>query len=72
MKIYQNGDICPCCGRPLEEMSEEGLLLFSQLVHVAGLGEFEVKPPEVQPIDTGAFPPPDAGIFPPVKPIATM
>lgn len=32
MKIYQNGDRCPCCGAILEGKSPEWLREFSELV----------------------------------------
>lgn len=69
MKIYQNGDRCPCCGAEIEGASEERLEVFSQLCHVLGLEELEAFSPETQEMDTGILNPPDAGINPPVKPI---
>lgn len=66
MKIYQNGDCCPCCGVPIEGKNAEWLELFSQLCNVLGLEELET--PDLQHIDTPDFPPPDAGLNPPVKP----
>lgn len=68
MKFYQNGDKCPCCGAEIGGKSEDWLAVFSQLCNAAGLGELpESETPELKPID--GFPPPDAGINPPVKPI---
>ena len=32
MKLYQNGDRCPCCGTVLEGKTREWLAEFSQLV----------------------------------------
>ena len=69
MYIFKNGDACPCCGKPLEGMSNESLALFSKLCLVAGLIDNDRVGFEIHDIDTGIFPPPDAGIYPPVKPI---
>ena len=69
MKLYKNGDKCPCCGQEIEGMSEECLSLFSQLCHVSGLAALDEEEVELHPIDTGNLKPPDAGLNPPVKPI---
>ena len=37
MKIYKNGDRCPCCGQLIEGKSEEWLNDFSMLVLLLGL-----------------------------------
>lgn len=66
MKIYDNGDKCPCCGQTIQGMSAEALAIFSQLVHVAGMGEPDAPVLEIQDMDTGLLPPPDAGINPPI------
>ena len=72
MHEYQNGDRCPCCGQTIEGKSEDWLAVFSQLCNAAGLAYREEEAPDLQPIAPGTFPPPDAGIFPPVKPIFDM
>jgi len=64
MYIYKTSDICPCCGQPLPEMSERELFLLSEL-----LSSHNIEPvPELQYIEPIDFPPPDAGLNPPVKP----
>lgn len=67
MYIYQNNNLCPCCGHELQDMSERELYLFSLLLashNIEPMSEFElIEGPD--PID---FPPPDAGLNPPVKP----
>ena len=40
MKLYQNGDRCPCCGTILIGKSRAWLLEFSQLVDDLGLPEW--------------------------------
>lgn len=72
MHEYQNGDRCPCCGQVIEGKNEDWLAVFSQLCNAAGLAHREEEVPELQPIAPGTFPPPDAGIYPPVKPIFDM
>lgn len=37
MKLYQNGDRCPCCGTVLERKTDKWLVEFSQLVNDLGL-----------------------------------
>ena len=37
MKIYQTGDPCPCCGKPIRYTDPETLRLFSLAVHLVGL-----------------------------------
>lgn len=66
MEIYKNGDRCPCCGGEIEGKSEEWLELFSQFVNALGLEKYPEKELDLEPIDFQ--PPPDAGIYPPVKP----
>lgn len=41
MKIYRNGDRCPCCGQPLQDKSEEWLQDFSALVDMLRLPPWE-------------------------------
>lgn len=67
MYMYKNGDRCPCCGQQITGMSEEWLELFSQLCHVARLEAFNLQ---IHDMDTGILKPPDAGINPPIKPVA--
>lgn len=69
MKKYQNGDLCPCCGQPLEGLSDECLDLFSKICALTGLSDLEEDDVVLSPIDTGPLKPPDAGLNPPVKPI---
>lgn len=66
MKIYQNGDRCPCCGKKIDGMSAEWLEVFSQLCHATRMEELETV--HLEPIGKPDFPPPDAGINPPVNP----
>ena len=66
MKLFQNGDRCPCCGEILTDKSAEWLEVFSQLCHAADLDELET--PGLKPMDTPSLRPPDAGIYPPVNP----
>lgn len=40
MKLYQNGDRCPCCGTVLDGKSRAWLLEFSQLVSDLGLPDW--------------------------------
>ena len=68
MTRYQNGDRCPCCGGVIEGKTEEWLEVFSQLCHATGLEVLEEPTFTPQPLDPIDFPPPDAGINPPVKP----
>lgn len=69
MYIFQNGDRCPCCGQELKDMSDRELEIFSVLMASHGIGPISVDLDGIEPIPI--VPPPDAGIFPPVKPIAT-
>lgn len=67
MHKFQNGSKCPCCGEILKDKSEEWLMLFSQLVfsnHLSVLDEED----EIVLEPVSGFPPPDAGINPPIKP----
>lgn len=45
MKIYRNGDRCPCCGAPIEGKSEEWLELFSSTMYFFGLSEYDGPDP---------------------------
>lgn len=69
MHIYMNGDRCPCCGQTIQDLSDGELIMFSQLCHVLRLEPLDEDVINIQPLDTSDFPPPDAGINPPVKPI---
>lgn len=40
MKMYKNGDRCPCCGTVLEGKSDEWLEEFSQIVFDLGIPPF--------------------------------
>lgn len=64
MYIYKNGDICPCCGNEIKDMTGRELELFSQLLNscrIEPLPEIELEPVDFQR-------PPDAGLNPPVNP----
>ena len=37
MKLYKNGDVCPCCGRIIQGMSEKELEMMSMLFDMLGL-----------------------------------
>ena len=69
MYIYKNGDACPCCGEILDGLSDLELQMFSVL-----MASHNIEPlPEEEEIDLepiSDFPPPDAGINPPIKPIS--
>ena len=65
MYVIQNGSKCPCCGEILEGKSEEWLNALTLLLNSLHLEEVELKPVD-------GFPPPDAGLNPPVKPISFM
>lgn len=39
MKIYRNGDRCPCCGTVIQDKSREWLLEFSALCQALGFRE---------------------------------
>ena len=69
MHIYQNGERCPCCGQTLQNMTDRELELFSELLNACGIEPIDTDEINIQPLDIGDFPPPDAGINPPVKPI---
>ena len=49
MKIYRNGDRCPCCGTVLAGKTAEWLAEFSQLVSDLGLTEW--PQPELRGIE---------------------
>lgn len=44
MRVYKNGDICPCCGRTIHGMSEEFLWIFSLYVDMARIPPWEAQP----------------------------
>ena len=44
MRLYKNGDRCPCCGQRIEGKSEDWLLLFSQTVDMLRLPPWEASP----------------------------
>lgn len=44
MRLYKNGDRCPCCGTVLKGKSEDWLLLFSQTVDLMELPPWEASP----------------------------
>ena len=44
MKLYKNGDRCPCCGQRIEGKSDDWLLLFSQTVDMLRLPPWEASP----------------------------
>lgn len=60
---FLNGDSCPCCGQKIQGKSREWLRLFGRLCDALGLE----PEPEFEPQDVD-FPPPDAGLHPPIKP----
>lgn len=64
--LFLNGDKCPCCGQKIQGKSREWLRLFGRLCEALGLEKDDGI--ELQPIDTTDFPPPDAGLNPPVNP----
>lgn len=68
MHRFQNGSKCPCCGEVLEGKSEEWLELFSQLVFSNNLSPLEEDDNGLVLEPISGFPPPDAGIYPPVNP----
>ena len=68
MYRFQNGSKCPCCGEVLEGKSEEWLELFSQLVFSNNLSPLEEDGNGLILEPISGFPPPDAGIYPPVNP----
>ena len=43
MKIYRNGDRCPCCGQRIEGKSDDWLLLFSQTVDMLRIPPWEAQ-----------------------------
>ena len=49
MKIYQTGDPCPCCGKPIRYTDPEALRLFSLAVHLVGLVDVS-KLDTIQPL----------------------
>ena len=49
MKIYQTGDPCPCCGKPIRYTDPETLRLFSLAVHLVGLVDVS-KLDTIQPL----------------------
>lgn len=61
MYTYQNGDLCPCCGQKLKNMTERELQLFSLLMY-----SNQIEPIEGLQLTPVNFPlPSDAGIYPP-------
>lgn len=60
MRIYQNGDRCPCCGQELQDKSPEWLELFSMTISILGLEPLPA--PELEHVDFQR--PPDAGLQP--------
>lgn len=44
MKLYKNGDRCPCCGTVLAGKSDDWLLLFSQTVELLAMPPWEASP----------------------------
>ena len=38
MRMYKTGDLCPCCGQPIQHTDPGQLRRFSMLVDVMGLG----------------------------------
>ena len=72
MYIYKNGARCPCCGTQITGMSVEWLELFSQLCHAARLEKLDGLDLQIQDIDTDLLKPPDAGIYPPIKPVKSL
>lgn len=44
MKLYQNGDRCPCCGTVLRDKSPAWLVEFSRLVDDLGLPPWPAIP----------------------------
>ena len=42
MKMYQNGDRCPCCGRVIRDKDELWLELFSSTMYFMGFGGDDV------------------------------
>lgn len=45
MKIYRNGDRCPCCGARIEGKTEEWLELFSSTMYFLGLSQYDGPDP---------------------------
>lgn len=64
--MFQNGDTCPCCGQKIQGKNSEWLRLFGRLCDALGLEKDEAI--TLSPIDITDFPPPDAGLNPPVNP----
>lgn len=44
MRIYKNGDRCPCCGQILKDRTPEWLELFSQTVDMLRIPPWEANP----------------------------
>ena len=63
---FANGDRCPCCGAKIQNKNKEWLRLFGRLCEALGLEKEEEI--VLEPISTPDFPPPDAGLNPPVNP----
>ena len=63
---FANGDKCPCCGAKIQNKNKEWLRLFGRLCDALGLEKEEEI--VLEPISTPDFPPPDAGLNPPVNP----
>lgn len=68
MYMFKNGDCCPCCGEILEGLSDLELQMFSVLMASHNIEPLPADDIDWEPIPN--FPPPDAGINPPVKPIS--
>lgn len=43
MRLYKNGDRCPCCGQRIEGKSDDWLLLFSQTVDMLRIPPWEAQ-----------------------------
>lgn len=43
MKLYKNGDRCPCCGQRIEGKSDDWLELFSQTVDMLRIPPWEAQ-----------------------------
>jgi len=43
MRLYKNGDRCPCCGQRIEGKPDDWLLLFSQTVDMLRIPPWEAQ-----------------------------